>query len=199
MNKNPTLEELNKIMEKNGGSLYLSGMQIESLPDNLTVGGSLDLRGTFITDTKNIKRLHNGDYVDGKYLYADNILTLINKIRKVDKYTIYYGKIKNQNVVYDGVNYAHCYKIRNGISDLHFKAIQDRGSDQYKNLTLDSVVKKEDAIVMYLVITGACQQGTQHFLDSLPELKEEYKISEIIELTKGQYGYETFVRFFEGI
>ena len=197
MNKNPTLEELNEIIEKNGGWLDLSGTQITALPDNLTVGGWLYLSGKSITDTKNIKQLHNGDYVDGKYLYADNILTLINKTHKVGKYTIYYGKIKNQNVVYDGVNYAHCDKIRNGISDLHFKAIQDRGSDQYKNLTLDSVVKKEDAIAMYRVITGACQQGTQKFLDSLPELKEEYTVREIIELTKGQYGTETFVKFFE--
>ena len=32
-----------------GDSLDLRGTQITSLPDNLTVGGSLDLRGTQIT------------------------------------------------------------------------------------------------------------------------------------------------------
>lgn len=52
MNKNPTLEELNEIIEKNGGSLDLRGTQITALPDNLTVGGSLYLRGKSITDTK---------------------------------------------------------------------------------------------------------------------------------------------------
>lgn len=49
---------------------------------------------------------------------------------------------------------------------------------------------------MYRVITGACQQGTENFVNSLPELKEEYKISEIIELTKGNYGANTFKEFF---
>lgn len=197
MNCNPTLEELNEIMEKNGGNLYLRGTGITSLPEGLTVGGSLYLRGTPITDTTNVKHLDNGDYVEGKYIYADNILTHIKSARKKDKYTLYIGKIKDRNVIYDGVNYAHCNKWRNGIADLNFKAAKDRGSDQYRNLNLDSVIKKDDAIAMYRVITGACQQGTQHFLDSLPELKEEYKVSEIIELTKGQYGSETFVRFFE--
>lgn len=41
--------------EINGGSLDLYGCDgITSLPDNLTVGGNLDLRGTGITDTSNV-------------------------------------------------------------------------------------------------------------------------------------------------
>lgn len=197
MNKNPTLEELKEIMERNGGYLYLRGCTgITSLPEGLTVGGSLDLRGTRIKDAKSVKHLHNGDYVEGRYLYADNILTHVKSARKKGGYTLYIGKIKGRNVISDGVNYAHCNKWRDGISDLNFKAAKDRGSEQYRNLTSDSVVKKDDAIAMYRVITGACQQGTQHFLDSLPELKEEYTVGEIIGLTKGQYGCETFVRFF---
>ena len=44
-----TMEKAKDIMEKNGGSLDLSGTQITSLPDNLTVSGWLDLRGTQIT------------------------------------------------------------------------------------------------------------------------------------------------------
>lgn len=35
-----------------GGSLDLRGTNITSLPDNLTVGGSLDLEGTSITSNK---------------------------------------------------------------------------------------------------------------------------------------------------
>ena len=197
MKSHPTLEELNEIMEKNGGSLYLSYTGITSLPEGLTVGGSLYLRGTGITNTTNVKRLRNGDYVEGKYLYADNILTHVKYARKKGKYTLYIGKIKGRNVISDGINYAHCGKWKDGTSDLSFKAAKERGAEQYRNLTADSVIKKDDAIAMYRVITGACQQGTQHFLDSLPELKEEYKVSEIINLTKGQYGSDTFVRFFE--
>lgn len=197
MKKNPTLKELNEMMKNNGCSLDLSGTPITSLPEGLTVGGWLDLSGTQISNPKNYSCLKDGDYIEGRYIYADGILTHIKKRKKTGKYTIYIGKIKGRNVVSDGVNYAHCDKIRDGISDLIFKAAKDRGAKQYDKLTLDSVVKKDEAVTMYRVITGACRQGTQKFLDSLPELKEEYKVSEIIELTKGQYGYDAFVRFFE--
>ena len=41
ISKNPTLEELKKIMDKNeGGSLDLSGTQITSLPSDLVVNGT---------------------------------------------------------------------------------------------------------------------------------------------------------------
>jgi hypothetical protein len=42
----PTLEELNKMMERNGGYLDLSGTSITAPPDGLSVGGSLYLEGT---------------------------------------------------------------------------------------------------------------------------------------------------------
>ena len=113
-------------------------------------------------------------------------------------YIFYVGKIKNKNVVSDGENYAHCKNFSEGVQDLIFKAAKDRGAEQYKSLTKDSIVSQEDAIAMYRIITGACRQGTQSFLDSLGELKEKYTIAEIIDLTKGHFGSDTFRRFFEG-
>ena len=80
--------------------------------------------------------------------------------------------------------------------DLEFKAAKNRGAEQYKGLTLDSVVKYEEAVIMYRVITGACQQGTQNFLDNLGEIKTEYTVREIINLTRGHYGASTFSDFF---
>ncbi|MDE6091923.1 MAG: hypothetical protein K2G14_02365 [Ruminococcus sp.] len=197
MNTKPTLKELQGIMLKSNNSLDLRGTQITALPDGLTVGGSLDLRGTQITGDKNYHYLRTGDYIEGKYLYADGILTHVKKTRKIEHYTLYIGKVKGKNVVSDGVYYAHCDKVRDGITDLKFKAAKDRGAGQYKNLSLDSIVKKDDAITMYRVITGACRQGTQDFLDSLTEIKKEYTVREIISLTKGSYGSDSFKRFFE--
>ena len=49
---------------------------------------------------------------------------------------------------------------------------------------------------MYRIITGACRQGTQRFIDSLGELKEAYTVREIVEMTKSQYGAEKFKEFF---
>ena len=183
-----------------GGSLDLQDTPIQSLPDNLTVGGYLDLQGTPIhnkgKERKKVKPLHNGDYVPKRYLYADGILTHIKGQRKVQGYVFYQGRIKGRNVVSDGVNYAHCSTFKEGVQDLVFKAAKDRGSEQYRHLTLDSELTQAEIITAYRIITGACRQGTEQFLSGI-KLKDKYTVREAIEITKGQYGAETFKRFFE--
>ena len=185
-----------------GGDLDLSNTQITALPDNLTVGRGLALRNTQITDERaareQVRHLRDGDYVAGRYLYADGILTHIKKRKAVGAYTVYVGKIPHKNIVSDGTNYAHCDSLRDGIADLLFKAAEDRGAEQYKHLSLDTELTVSEAVTMYRVITGACRAGSQAFVDSLGELKEKYTIREAIELTKGQYNAEKFAEFFEG-
>ena len=182
-----------------GGWLDLSGTQITALPENLTVGGGLYLSETPIFKIRNTlkyRKLKEAEYVPGKYLYVDEILTHIKRKKKVGKYTYYIGKIQNQNVIFDGERYAHCKDFQSGVRDLEFKAEKDRGAEQYKNLYLSSTVTYEKAIKMYRIITGACQAGTEHFLAGLKEIKPEYTIAEIIKLTKGNYGARTFEEFF---
>jgi hypothetical protein len=161
------------------------------------VGGSLYLEGTQITNRHNYNTLRDGDYKPGKYIYCDNSLTHIKRSRKYGDYTYYYGKIKGRNVISDGTYYAHCKNFKDGVLDLEFKKCKDRGADQYKHLTLDDVISKDDAIVMYRIITGACQQGTQNFVDSVENPKDSYTIKELIEMTRGQYGASTFEGFFK--
>ena len=215
---NYTLDELKKRMDRHG-NLYLSYTKITALPENLTVGGWLDLRNTPIAalpenltvggslnlsytpifkirNTLKYRKLKEAEYVPGKYLYVDGILTHIKRGKKVGKYTYYIGKIQNQNVISDGERYAHCKDFQSGVRDLEFKSEKDRGAEQYKNLDLSSTVTYEKAIMMYRIITGACQAGTEHFLAGLKEIKPEYTIAEIIKLTKGNYGARTFEEFF---
>ena len=215
-----TLEQAQEMMSRNGGGLYLRGTQITALPDNLTVGGSIDLSGTQITALpdnltvgglldlsgtkiadkdkarRRVKRLKDGDYVDGLYLYADGILTHVRKRRRLGSYTVYVGKIKGKNVVSDGVHYAHCDSIRDGIADILFKTAKDRGADQYKGMSLDTEMTVDEAVTMYRIITGACRQGSSAFVDGLKNKKERYTIRECIELTRGQYGADRFEAFF---
>ena len=180
-----------------GGWLDLRGTGITALPEGLTVGGGLDLRNTPITTPANYKKLKNGMYVPGKYLYADNILTHVKNAREKDGYTFYEGKIPGRNVVFDGKNYAHCKTFREGLEDLAFKSAETRGAEQYENLTLDSELPLEEAKTMYRVITGACRAGTENFLSTITP-KEKYTVREIIEITAGQYGAGRFKAFFEG-
>ena len=214
-----TLDECKAIMDRRDGSLDLSGTQITALPDNLTVGGWLDLSGTNITALpdnltvggslylsgtnisyaarQKVKHLRNGDVVLGRYIYCDNILTHITTAKKVGKYTVYKGKIPGRNVVSDGVNYAHCDKFRDGIADLAFKAAANRGANQYKGLSLDTVLTVPEAVTMYRIITGACRQGSEEFVKSLGDkLKARYTIRECIDLTRGQYNAKRFAEFF---
>lgn len=51
-----TIEEAQNMMKRNGGDLDLSDTPIQTLPDNLTVGGSLYLRGTQISKKAAIKK-----------------------------------------------------------------------------------------------------------------------------------------------
>ena len=191
-----TLEMALEMMKRSGGSLYLRDTGITSLPENLTVGGALDLCGMGIVNPK-VKRLRNGDYVEGRYLYADGILTHIKKMKKFKGYTFFVGKIPGKNVMFDGTNYAHCKNWSDGKRDLLFKAAKDRGADQYNDLCLDSVLPHDEMVTMYRIITGACQQGTEAFLDNLGDKRKgSYTIREAIELTGGQYGAEQFERFF---
>lgn len=190
-----TLENAIKYTDK-AGSLDLSGTGITSLPDNLTVGGYLCLRGTGITQSK-VLRLRNGDYRAGRYLYADGILTHVKKKKVLNGYTYFVGRIPGRNVVFDGKNYAHCASLRDGISDLLFKSAKDRGAGQYKSFSLDSEMTVDELVTMYRIITGACKQGSQAFVDGFGDkLKEKYTIREAIELTRGQYGADQFAKFF---
>ena len=183
-----------------GRSLDLTGCTgLTSLPDSLTVGGYLNLTGcTGLTGSRKSRTLRNGDYVPGRYLYADGILTHVKRKKQIGKYTYYIGKIKDKNVISDGTYYAHCKNFEEGVSDLAFKAAKDRGAEQYNGLTKDSVVSFEEGRTMYRIITGACSAGTQQFIDDMTEKKESYSISEIIEMTKNAYGGEIFRKFFEG-
>ena len=192
-----------------GGWLDLSGTNITSLPDNLTVGGSLNLSGTNIT-YKEREKVKTPDkqkmfefnlsvraklsWQNGRYRVFDGIFCeVLRKFKNAYKVKI---GLKTKYVVTDGVNYAHGDTIKAARKDLMYK-ISDRDTSQYKNLTLDSVVSQEEAIKMYRVITGACEAGTKHFVKSLNEVKKEYSIAEIIEITQGNYGAVEFKNFFE--
>ena len=196
-----SLDELNaRVKRANavGGGLYLNGLT--SIPEgfNPTVGGDLDLNGLTREDRAKVKvnRLSDGQYVPGEYIYCDGILTHIKKEKKLGNYTLYIGKIPGRNVVSDGVHYAHCDKLRDGIADLAFKSAKDRGADQYKNLSLDTELTVAEMVTMYRIITGACRQGSESFVNSLGELKEKYTIREALEITKGQYNADKFAEFF---
>ncbi len=75
LKENPTLEEPNETMEARYGWFFLKDPQITSLPDNLTVRGNLDLRGTAITALPDNLTVRGSLYIDGTQITAlpDNL------------------------------------------------------------------------------------------------------------------------------
>ena len=134
---------------------------------------------------------------NGKYILVDNIFTEvlhkkgnIYKVRKLNETKEFY-------LVTDGLNkWSHGDTIKDAKEDLIYK-ISNRSKDDFKHLTLDSVLKFKEAIECYRVITGACSFGTKDFIKSTALKNKSYKISEIIELTKNRYGNESFSNFFK--
>jgi hypothetical protein len=186
-----------QLKEKNC-SLDLRGTGITSLPEGLTVGGSLDLGGTGITST--CKKLSLGyilTWRNGKYLLADGIFTEVISHRG----NVYHvRKIASKDIIYlitDGNGkWSHGDTLKGAKSDLMFK-ISDRTKDDYKNLKLTDSLSFEDAIMCYRVITGACSFGTKDFvMNRLKNKQKKYAIAEMIEVTKGEWGHNTFSDFF---
>ncbi|MBQ2703158.1 MAG: hypothetical protein IJF63_04785, partial [Alistipes sp.] len=183
-----------------GGYLDLRGTQITSLPEGLTVGGYLDLRGTQITDTSNVNRVVPEpllrEWRGRKFIQADGIFQQLIERKGNVCHVKNIGSDKITYLVTDGNGkWAHGETIKEAKDDLIYK-ISDRDKSKYESWTTQTEVSFEEAIEAYRVITGACAAGTKGFVSSLPQLKDRYTIAEVIELTKGQYGHDEFVKFF---
>ena len=198
-----------------GGSLDLDGCTgITSLPEGLTVGGSLDLIGTGITshnvNTKlsidAIRKIRNAtdspkfwERNGRHYMKADDMFTIL----EAHKGNVYHvrkiGSTERLYVITDGENhFAHGSTLKEAKADLIYK-ISDRDASAYKEMSLDETLSFEEAIAAYRTITGSCAAGTRDYVENrLPKpYKSSYTIREIIQLTKGEYRGDVFAKFFE--
>jgi hypothetical protein len=133
------------------------------------------------------------------YIKVDGIFSVVDSHKGNVWRTHRIGKEETLYVVTDGEDhYAHGNTLKEAKVDLIYK-INDRDSSSYENLSLDDEVSFEEAIAMYRTITGACSAGTRNYIENrLPTPhKMKYSIKEIIALTAGEYGSETFRNFFD--
>ena len=203
--------------EKITGNLNLESLT--SIPEgfNPTVGGDFDLYS--LTSTPEGFNPTVGCYLNlpkgmtcdmtplgseplswqnGKYMSFDGIFGEVIhhkgnvwKCKKVNKDKYFY-------VVTDGNGvYSHGASIKEAREDLIYKISENTDKDKYKNLPITTKFTFKEAIECYRSITGACSFGTKHFIEQNNISKrKKYKISEMIELTFGQYGHDRFKSFF---
>ncbi len=131
------------------------------------------------------------------FLFADGILAkILNRRKNVYKIQIVGKQDISYCVEVDGV-FSHGATIKEAKESLIYK-ISNRDTSRYQDYTLETIVTFEEAVKMYRCITGACEYGTKHFCTTrLKDKKDKYTVKEVIKLTKGQYGNETFKEFFE--
>jgi hypothetical protein len=201
-----------------GGDLILSNLTAIPKGFNPIVGGDLNIRsmtsvpagfrpavGGRIKLSRHKLPLYNIDPVplswqDGKYRLIDGIFCEVlhkkkelYKIRIVGKQTISYVVTDA-----DGSNFSHGETIQQAVDGLMYKMSKRKDTDQYKAWTLDTEISLPEAIASYRSITGACEQGTRHFVESLKEIPKILTARKVIQLTNGRFGHNTYKAFFAG-
>ena len=185
-----------------GGYLDLSS--VTSIPEgfNPTVGGSLYLSSY----SKYIGAQVELPYISARYLWRNKeyikVDGIFTKIISERGNVMRVQRIAHKEIEYlvtdgDG-RWAHGATLKEAKESLIYK-ITSRDTSKYNDWTLDTTITHAEAIEAYRVITGACAMGTRHFCETIlgDKKKERYTVAEVIELTKGQYGAESFKEFFK--
>ena len=154
------------------------------------------------------------EYIDGERIKEDTFYGLYNKefreVIEVDgiRSLLVSTKGNVQKVVLnedfepsyiftkDGIS-AHGKSVKQAYRDWLFKQ-SDRDVSKYGNLEPEEKHNVAFWYECYRTITGACALGTEHFIEQNKDRKEA-TLREVIELTKGQYGHNTFVEFFKEV
>lgn len=140
--------------------------------------------------------LTNGLYQGKPHIIADGIVSEVlsqkGNVFKVRNL----GEDRDSWLIKGGNVYSHGATLQEARDSLVYK-ISNRDTTEYEDYKPSDIVTRETAIKMYRCITGACEGGVRGFVEAQAELKDEYTISELIELTKGQFRHEEFKEFFE--
>jgi len=180
-----------------GGYLYLDSLI--SIPEgfNPTVGGNLYLPFGMSCD-KTPLGSEPLTWQNGRYISADGIFgDVISRKGNVWKCK-YINKDKFFYVISDGEGrYSHGASLQEAREDLAYKISDNTDKNKYRNLPLNTKFTFSEAVQCYRLITGACSFGTRHFVESHNISKrKKYTIKEMMTLTEGQYGHNTFREFF---
>lgn len=196
------------------GDLILENSLITEIPDEMIVCGRVYYNNPDLKIPRYFTAAH-GYHYKGQILhkiFKDDDFIITKKYIYFNKQLVPYANIivnqENQMKFYQGV-----FEDLNFVSykDEHFAIVKnskeawykvrywqakERGSDQYKGLTLQSKLTLSEAARMYQIFTGACEEGIQNFINSLENPKDEYTVEEVITLTLGLYENEVLKKFF---
>jgi len=180
-----------------GGFLYIDSKAKLDAPALTSVGSYLCIRSKAKLDAP---KLYSKGFDNFKVI--DNIYCVIVSEKQKDGLTILScreTKIKDGKlcgnkfyIAKDENNNAHGKTIQEAVQELAFKTAS-RDVSQFRNMPLTTKKTPQEWAFVYRAITGACKLGTEMFVEGKGKLKKQYTLAEIIEETKGAYGYKRFV------
>ena len=180
-----------------GGHLYMQSVTEVVEGFNPSVGGSLLMRSVTDQDSISFTKI-NRDFIDFKngFISCDGIFMEVDSHRGNVWIGHKIGKKEKVFLVTDGNNkYSHGNTLKEAKEDLIFK-VDGRRLGDFKHLTQESVLLMSEAVIAYRVITGACGFGVKDYLKNrLPKEKKEFSMTEVVELTKDEYGGRRFSEF----
>ena len=191
-----------------GSSAYFRGWT-GSAPKLTTVGGSADFQG-WTGSAKTIKtndesapdkcrKELSASFRRNGFHFADGILAKLVATKGRVSRVIVCGKKTVSYVVEVGEGvYSHGATLKEARESLLYK-IGSRDTSEYKRWTMDTKKTLGEMIVAYRVITGACEGGVRNFCESKGELPKVLTVADVVKLTAGSYGAETFKKFFERV
>ena len=196
--RNQADAEKYKHLTKVTGDLYINSSAKLDAPKLESVGGYLYI---YLGAELIANKLYTGGY--SKFKIYDNIgCVVLSEKQKGDVKILScrHSKIKNQKVIGEkfyvaqknGQN-AHAKTIEDALREIHFKT-GNRDIAQFKNMPKTTKKSPDEWAFIYRMITGACQYGTQKFIESQGNLKKIYTLNEIVKITEGQWGYDQFIK-----
>ena len=185
-------------MQSVGWSFSCKNAKEINLPMLQSVGGSFDCN----------QKIKIGKKEFDLKIIDNNPTLLISKPKIIDGFTVqkaqYADNFKDDE--FDGKKcfiackngvYAHGKTIKQAIYDVEFKGI-DRTEEckKYKSFTLETRLDLKDWYLVYRNITGACSDGSWHFIES-NNLDGEYSLTEVIKITQNAHESNIFREFFK--
>ena len=188
-----------------GGSIDASGADTKAAFPKLTsVGGYIDASGAESVKQNDsdgarrcVERCRSAlfsAFAAAGFSFADGVLARIVSQRGPVSRVVICGKTEISYLVTDGEAWSHGKTLVEARDGLLYK-IGKRDPSEFKGWALDRVVSRHDAIRAYRVITGACEGGVRAWMEQR-QTPEFLTVREIIVLTKGAYGADSFAKFF---
>ena len=141
----------------------------------------------------NFELEHPNYKIDGLWCRFLHIHGDYAKVIMLDMYD--FNNCKIAYIAKDDDMFAHGKTPKDARKSLLYK-LSDRDISPYKDWKLTDIKTKKELIKAYRAITGACEFGTRQFCESM-KLPNKATVEKAIKLTAGQYGNETFAKFFE--